>query len=308
MSVVHPLRALYTAETGEAVAPGGLVCWFCGGPCAGGADVHAVVRSTFSDMARARAGDDGPVCAACEFYLDFKIKRPGGSRAMGLYTKTVRVDLGSPPTWSEWLREEMYPDLLRMAEHGAEQPVYLTCNYSKQKHVLPWARLTPAGERWPWISTDQGDVRLTPDWLGLTWCIAWLWARGYPKTLLRNGQLGVYQLANSDDPATDLAAAAALAQRGADPLLDFLSYIVTEDNRDLICDSLAGRARPLLRGVEPRAADRRAARDADQRRGKPGAQEPLPPAVVGHARDQGPDRGADHELTGGMEQLGLFAP
>lgn len=304
--MIHPLHALYRAETGRVVEPGPETCWFCAGRCSGGVAVDEAVRSTFSDMARARAGGDGPVCDACAFYLDFKILRPGGQRGMGLYTKTVIVWAGDLPRWEEWPRERMADDLLGWDETGLPEPAYLTCNYSKQKHVLPWAKLTRPGPGRPWISTDQGHVWLPQEWQGLLWCMAWLWDRGYPKTLIAHGSLAGHALARSDDPTTDLLAAEALRRHGAGPSLDFLSYILTEDNRGRLRDSLAGRARPLLGGHVPGSTSGGNAGAAAQRGGRSGSQEPVPAPVVADGGGAGAPGGDDERGPDAMEQLGLW--
>lgn len=301
------LRTFYRAETGEPEPTGQAICWFCAGPCSEDAPEPAdVVRSTFSDMARARAGGDGPICPACEFYLDFKLLRPGGKRGMGLYTKTVVVQAGPVrPSWREWGREEMLPDLLEIEAQGLPYGAYFTCNYSKQKHVLPWARLSTAGERYPWISTDQGDVHLAPDWPALAWCVAWLWDRGYPKLMAAAGQLTAYHLAGSDEPAMDLAAARALAAAPG-PLTEYVSYIVTEDNRGWVCDTLAGQACPLLRRHDAGAADRLATRGDPQRGGGPELQKPLPQTVVGDRGGAGAAGGDDVGEPDPVEQYRLL--
>jgi len=264
------------------------------------------VRSTFSDMARARAGGDGPICQACQHYLDRKILRDGQKRGMGLYTKTVIVWAGPAPRWQEWEREAMADDLLAWAGSGLPEPAYLTCNYSKHKHVLPWARRSEAGERLPWISTDAGDVRLVRDWPALVWCVAWLWSRGYPKTLIATGSVSAWALSGSDDPATDLAAAGALKSYAHTPLIDLLTYIVTEANRDRLCDTLARRAGEFLRCDVAGAAGGVPARGDPQRRRRSELQESLPEAVVGDVGGAGAARGDDVGRADPVEQLSLL--
>lgn len=302
----HPLHAFFRAETGRAVDPGPDTCWFCGASCHGAARVADIVRSTFSDMDRARAGADGPVCEACAFYLDFKFLRPGQKRGMGLYTKTVIVWAGAEPRWEEWPRERMADDVLRWDEYCLPEPAYLTCNYSKQKHVLPWAKLSSDDGSRPWISTDNGDVLLRRDFPGLLWCLAWLWSRGYPKTLLPHGVLAAHALAKSDNPALDLRAAGALRRIGAGPELEYLSYIVTEDNRDRLCDSLAGRAATLLGCDVPRPTGGSNAGRDPQLGSRPDVQEPLPPEVVAAPGGAGQARGDDEPGPDALEQLGLW--
>lgn len=281
----HPLRVFYAAETGRSVPSGPHACWFCAQPCAEGRRPEEVIRSTFSDMARARAGGDGPVCVACAFYLDFKILRPGQQRAMGLFTKTVTLwDGGGAPRWEEWERESMADDLLRWDRDGLPEPGYLTTNYSKQKHVLPWARRSEQADRSPWITTDQGYVRLPFDWPVLAWCFATLWRDGHRKGSILDRQLDAWALAKVSRPEVHLRLAHHLWDRIAGAPFAYLSYIITEESCDRLCDTLTERAAAVLGDLVPAAACCGAARDrAEPRRGRP-VQKPLSAPVVGSPR------------------------
>lgn len=306
--MIHePTRFLYRAHTGALPPAGPCICWLCGGPClpADASDdisraAADVVRSTFNDHARARRGGDSEVCChACAWYFDHKIMRPGAKRAMGFFTKSILV-LGDE--WREWEREEMADALLRWHAEGLPADAVAALNYSKKKHVLPWARVNRAGVRRPWIETDAGRVRL-PDDLPQTLCvIADLWARGYGKTQLATGQLNPYVLAQSDTPARDLALVALLAPHVGTPTMDLLTYCVTEENRDRLTRELA----PFLPRTLPSPAESGAAAGGAERGRRSVVQEPLRPPVVGHSGGARQAVRPDEPRPGAVEQLGLL--
>lgn len=305
---MHPAtHALYHAEYGTWPTPGRAICWLCGEPCPEpdpadplSRDAADVVRSTFNDHARARRGGDSEVCChACAWYFDYKILRDGAKRAMGLFTKTVLV-LGD--TWREWEREEMADDLLGWHRDGLPADAVLTCNYSKQKHVLPWARVSPAGSRRPWVETDAGRVRIPDDWPVLLAVIAELWAAGYGKGQLAAGQLSPFILARSPHPARDLALVRLLAAHVGTPTLDLATYAVTEINRDRLARELAA----VLPGSVPSPAASGAS-GADPERGRgPRLQEPLRAPVVGDAGGAHQAVRHDEPRPRAVEQLGFL--
>lgn len=297
---MNATRLWYAADTGQAIESGPVACWLCGLPCRAedcrpAADV---VRDTFSDHDRARASS-GLCCPACAAYLDYKILRPGQKRGMGLYTKSVLV-LGSE--WSEWARERMAADLLAWHQHGLPVVAVLACNYSKQKHVLPWARVNPAGTRRPWVQTDKGAVRLTDALPVLVGAVATLWASGHGKTALANAQLTPFVLARSPDPVHDLNLAAVLAPHAGGPELELASYVVTEENRDGYARELA----PLLPGAHAAPAAGGNAGGDRERGGRPGIQRPLCPPVVGDAGGAREALRDDERRPGPLEQLALL--
>lgn len=298
-------RLLYHATEGEPAPGGPLDCWFCGGPCPESAPLAStVVRSTFSDMARAAYDDgDGPICPACVHYLDYKILRPGQKRAMGLFTKAVIV-WDDPPELAEWLREDLADQLIRWTTEGLGRPAFLALNYSKQKHVLPWARRNEHGTRILFVATDIGETLATPYVLRMMGAVAELWRRGHPKGLIARAELAQHVLARSASPADELALVERLRPYAGAPLMDLATYAVTEDNRDRIAGQLSG----LLPGHGPAPAAGGAARGARESRGGPGVQEPVSPAVVGHSRGACAALGHDERQPHELEQRDLFSP
>lgn len=298
---------LYHAHFGELPPAGSEICWLCGEPCppAGSEDEISreaadVVRSTFNDHARARRGGESEVCChACAWYFDHKIMRPGAKRAMGFFTKTI---IAFPDHWREWEREEMADDLLAWHRDGVPEDCVLTINYSKQKHVVPWARVSRRGTRRPWVETDRGRVRLPDALPSMIAAVADLWGRGYGKTQLGRGELNPFVLAKSADPAGDLAVCRIIEPHAGSLALEMATYIVTEDNRERLARELA----TLL----PRAqsASATSGRDADhpERGGGPVVQEPVPAPVVGHARGTRETVRDDVERPDSVQQLALF--
>lgn len=298
---------LYRAEHGELPPTGPCICWLCGHPCPPASsddpisrDAGDVVRSTFSDHAKARRGGDSEVCChACAWYFEFKILRPGGARGMGFYTKTILV-LGHE--WREWDREQMADDLLSWYAEGLPDVAVLSINYSKKKHVIPWARPNPKGSRRPWIDTDTGRVRLPDGWPALLGVIAELWAAGYGKGQLAAGQLNPYVLSKSPQPARDLMLVRLLDPYVGTPTIDLATYVVTEDNRDRLARELA----PSLPGFLPPPAESGSAGADPECSGGSVVQEPLRPAVVGDRRGARKARRDDEPRPREVEQLGFL--
>jgi len=272
-----PTAFWYRAKTGRLPATGDAACWLCGAGCpADSAPVDAAIRVTFTNHDRAAARESTVVCEACAAYLDHKWMRSGQKRAMGLYTKSLLV---WPDRWGEWERERMADDLLAWHADGLSSASIAALNYSKQKHVIPWARINSAGNRRPWISTDEGAVRLSDDFPALLAALAGLWARGYPKVLLVRGELASNVLARAANPVLDMDAMRALAPHVESPLLDLVSYVLTEDNRD----RLAGFPPAVLGSAQSTSAEGRRAGRTAQRSGRPGVQAPVRTPMVGHA-------------------------
>jgi hypothetical protein len=229
--MLPPTRFLHRAHHGTLPPAGDATCWLCAAPCpADGPRAGDVVRSTFADAARARRGGATEVCCpACAWYFDHKILRPGAKRAMGFFTKTIAA---TPDRWYEWERETMADDCLAWLRDGLPTDMLLTINYSKQKHVIPWAIVNPAGTRQPWIETDAGRLRVPADLGALLGAVAALWAAGHTKTAIAQAQLTPFVLARAARPAAHLALVRTLAPDVGSPLMDFLTYLVTEANRD----------------------------------------------------------------------------
>lgn len=299
---VSPTAAMFRAHEGRLPAAGGASCWMCGFPCPeGSAEASGVIRATFSDADRLTKGGGAQVaCEACEWYYDFKILRDGGKRGMGLYTKSVIV---WPDRWEEWERETMADLLIEMQERGAPEDVMLCLNFSKQQHVVPWARTVPAGSRSIVVSLDRGAyVRIPLRTRFLAGCVAELWRRGHPKTLIAQAKPAPAVIRKAADPAGDMLLLAQLTRWVGSREMDVLTYIVTEDNRD----RLAGGCHPLLRdsGREPEGGGVvGVARESGCR---PQLQEQVSDAVVGHPGGVGQTGGEDVGGPHGMEQLGLW--
>src|SRR5690606_30788716 len=111
-----------------------------------------------------------------------------------------------------------------------------------------------------------------------------------------------YTLARSPDPAGDFAVVALLRPYVGSALMDLLTYIVTEVNRERHARELAA----LLPVSRPLPAAGRAAVGDRERGGRPRVQEPVPATVVGHTRGASQARGSDEREPGGVEQLGLL--
>lgn len=298
---------LYQAHFGEPPPTGPELCWLCGERCppADPADEISraaanVVRSTFNDHAKARRGGESEVCChACAWYFDHKIMRPGAKRAMGFFTKTIIV---FPDHWREWGREEMADDLLRWHRDGVPDDCVLTINYSKQKHVVPWARVNRAGTTRPWIATDNGQFRLPDALPAMVAAVADLWGRGYGKTQLGRAELSPFILARSEDPAGDLAVCELLRPHANTLALGMATYIVTEANRE----RLAGELAALLPRAESAPAASGRAADHPERGGGSLVQEQVSTQVVGHARGARETLRDDVERPDPVEQLALF--
>lgn len=298
---------LYHAHFGELPPEGPEICWLCGEPCpppdpADGISRAAadVVRSTFNDHAKARRGGDSEVCChACAWYFDHKIMRPGGKRAMGFFTKTIIV---FPDHWREWEREEMAGDLLLWHREGVPADCVVTINFSKQKHVVPWARVSPAGTRRPWIATDNGMLRLPDQLPQMVAAVADLWGRGYGKTMLGRAELNPFTLAKSTDPAGDLAVCRLLEPHANTLALAMATYIVTEDNRERLARELAA----FLPRTEPLPAASGGAADYPERGGRPVVQKQVRPPVVGDTRGACKAVRHDEPRPDPVEQLSLL--
>lgn len=298
---------LYLAHFGELPPTGSEICWLCGQPCPPPSPddpisrwAQDVVRSTFNDHAKARRGGESEVCChACAWYFDYKIMRDGGKRAMGFFTKTIIV---FSDHWREWDREEMADDLLRWHRDGVPDDCVLTINYSKQKHVVPWARVNPAGTRRPWIATDNGEFRLPDALPAMVAAVADLWGRGYGKTQLGRAELSPFILAKSVDPAGDLAVCRVLEPHANTLALEMATYIVTEANRERLARELAA----LLPRTEPLPATGGGAADHPERGGGSRVQAEVSPAVVGDARGAREAVRDDIERPDPLEQLALF--
>lgn len=305
---VLPTRFLFRAEHGRLCREGPVSCWLCGGATPEDAACpDDVIRSTYSDHARARKGGEiEVVCEACEWYFDHKILRPGGKRGMGFYTKSILV---WPDRWDEWLRENMAADLLHWMEEGLPQPAILALNYSKQKHVIPGneaspaARVNPAGTHLPWIATDTGQVAPPAELPDILAVIGDLWRRGYPKSLIAQGVPGGHVLRGAEDPGGDISLHRWLARWANTPEMDLCTYIVTEENRDHLARGVGAVLQCVHRGP---AAGGAAPRDSERRR-RAGSQVPVPAQVVADARGASKASRPDGTRPGGSEQLDLLS-
>src|SRR5690606_41507235 len=151
-----PTARLYRAEDGVTAPAGDAVCWLCGAACpADGPRAEDVIRSTFNGHARARRGGDSDViCPACAWYYDHRIGDGHGATGK-LFTFSLRV---FESEWRPWQRSEIAADLVQWLRYGLPEPAVLVVNYSRKKHVLPWARVNAAGARMLRVATDQGEV------------------------------------------------------------------------------------------------------------------------------------------------------
>ena len=69
--------------------------------------------------------------------------------------------------------------------------------------------------------------------------VAALWAAGHTKTALAQAQLTPFVLARAARPAVHLALGRTLAPYAGAPVMDYLTYLVTEANRDRLAREYA---------------------------------------------------------------------
>ena len=227
---------LYHAEHGMLPPPGDAICWLCGAACpADGPRAEDVIRSTFNDHARARRGGDSDViCPACAWYFDHRIGDGHGATGK-LFTYSLRVFASH---WRPWERSEIAGDLIGWIDHGLPESAVLLVNYSRKKHVLPWARVNAAGARVLRVATDEGEVTVDVMFVHLLGAVVRLRDRGHRSADLLRAQPTVNALAKSPTPRVDLELLRVLElHRG--PALHLAIHLATEEAREQLAGSLA---------------------------------------------------------------------
>jgi hypothetical protein len=298
--MMHPIRFFYRAHHGSLPPEGDRTCWLCGSKTSHSARAVDVVRSTFPEAARERFGGvDDVCCEACDWYYDFKIFREGAKRAMGFFTKSVLVRSDG---WVEWLRPTMLTELLEWHAGGLPDDMILGLNFSKQGHAIPNGRVLPRGSRELILSTDDGLIALPREWPELTGAVAWLWSRGHVKTLISEARATPMALRRSDDPAADLGLLAFLRPWANSLVMNALTYVVTEEERDAHSRFASGvlqRIRRVPAEGSFAVGDRECGRELV-------VQESVQEALVADAGGKSTSGGTHGIKPGRVEQSGLF--
>ncbi|HEX7088776.1 MAG TPA: hypothetical protein VF192_01500 [Longimicrobiales bacterium] len=231
-----PTALLYRAEHGTVPPAGDAICWLCGVGCpADGPRADDVIRSTFNDHARARRGGDSDViCAACAWYFDYRIGQGHGATGK-LFTYSLRV---LESGWRPWQRSEIAGDLLLWIRDGLPEPAVLVVNYSRKKHVLPWARVNAAGTRVLRVATDEGEATIGETFTELLGAVVRLRDRGHRSADLVQARPTAAVLARSPAPRLDIDLLRVL-ERHRGPALQLAIHLTTEEARERLAGSLA---------------------------------------------------------------------